>query len=100
MTKTVAIATVCLLLTAAAAVADEGLEIVGSVITQTARGVYAQSLRGGGQQEMRVNEITGNGAIRGKNIHQYVDANVVQYLVGNGPQRTLLNRLIVGDGAK
>ena len=99
MTKTVTIAAVCLLMTTAAAVAD-GLEIVGSVVRQTANGAYAQSLRGGGQQEIRVNEITGNGAIRGENVHQYLDANVVQYLVGDGPQRTYLNRLIVGDGAK
>ena len=99
MTKTVTIATVCLLMTTAAAVAD-GLEIVGSVVTQSASGAYAQSLRGGGQQEIRVNEIVGDGAIRGENVYQYLNANVAQYLVGDGPQRTYLNRLVVGDGAK
>ena len=100
MTKTVTVATVCLLMTAAVAVAQDGLEIVGSVVTQSASGAYAQSLRGGGQQEIRVNEITGDGAIRGENVNQYLDANVVQYLVGDGPQRTYLNRLVVGDRAR
>lgn len=94
MTRSILGAVVCLMISASTSFAQDGVDIVGSDITQYARGLYLQSLRGGGEQDLRVNEISGDLEIRGRTVRQYLDANVVQHLQGSGPQRTYLNRLV------
>ena len=96
MTRTAIFAAICILMTPVAASAQSGLEIENSTVSQGASGLYIQSLRGGGDQELRVNEIRGEGKISGEEVNQYLDANVAQFLVGEGPQRTILNSIVVG----
>ena len=92
--KKFAAAAAALVLTASAAVAQQGVEIENSRVYQdSVADYYDQFNYGSGDQELTVNSITGKVEIEDSYVYQWNETDTYQYNTSSGDQTMHINRI-------